>query len=243
MGVRLVPLAGGVPIHLRHTINVIGRADDCDVPLKHSTRVSRHHCCIAYVDDRVVIRDLGSTNGVRINGRPILQAEDLHAGDVVSIADLEFRVEPSRPAGGKSARAAARPNGAIRRNQDGRPAAKNHKSNGSPKESGAIRRERRVVRFDFEVDLISEGNAKSEQVAKPRSSSFASHESQDGALAPTGPATPSDGFPAASIAVFSPTQEVPIDPSLITPVDSDDTLYPRYESDDVGSDEGCLTMS
>ncbi len=46
--------------------------------------------------DRVLIRDLGSRNGVRVNGR--LQEEArLHAGDELAIGPILFRLEEESP--------------------------------------------------------------------------------------------------------------------------------------------------
>jgi pSer/pThr/pTyr-binding forkhead associated (FHA) protein len=83
---------------------LIGRHPDCDVRID-SPKISRRHCCVATAYDRVLIRDLGSRNGVRVNGR--LQEESrLHSGDELAIGPLLFRLEeeveevaPARPVG------------------------------------------------------------------------------------------------------------------------------------------------
>ncbi len=52
---------------------IIGRADDCDVQIR-SASVSRHHCVIELDDvDRWIVRDMGSTHGVLVNGTPVAQ--------------------------------------------------------------------------------------------------------------------------------------------------------------------------
>lgn len=98
MPARLVPLDPGLtrPIALERPVLLIGRHLECDFPLPHP-RVSRRHCCIAQVGDRLVLRDLGSRNGVRINGYPIDEAA-LEAGDEVAIGPLLFRFEVPEPA-------------------------------------------------------------------------------------------------------------------------------------------------
>ncbi len=93
MSARLVPLSGGAApvIPLRRPVQLIGRHPECDVRID-LTKISRRHCCIALVYDRVVVRDLGSRNGVRVNGLLIEEA-NLRPGDEVAIGPLIYRVE------------------------------------------------------------------------------------------------------------------------------------------------------
>ena len=64
---RFVAIDEGPDINLDRPMVVVGRHPKCDTRL-NSLRVSRHHCCVTREDDHVVVRDLGSTNGIRING-------------------------------------------------------------------------------------------------------------------------------------------------------------------------------
>src|SRR4051812_23854011 len=93
MSARLVPLIGGTAptIHLQRPVLLIGRHGDCDVRLD-LPQVSRRHCCVALAYDRLLIRDLGSRNGVRVNGR-LVEEVQLHPGDEVAIAQIVFRLE------------------------------------------------------------------------------------------------------------------------------------------------------
>ncbi|GAC1464623.1 MAG: hypothetical protein NVSMB9_03470 [Isosphaeraceae bacterium] len=96
MSARLIPLmmTGSTPvILLQRPVILIGRHPECDVRIDLS-KVSRRHCCLALVYDRVVIRDLGSRNGLRINGLPVQEA-DLHVGDELAIGPLLFRYQAS----------------------------------------------------------------------------------------------------------------------------------------------------
>ena len=70
MPVRLVALDEGPDITLDRTMVVVGRHPACDTRLD-SLRVSRHHCCMTQESGEVVVRDLGSTNGIRINGQRV----------------------------------------------------------------------------------------------------------------------------------------------------------------------------
>jgi pSer/pThr/pTyr-binding forkhead associated (FHA) protein len=67
---------------------VIGRGEDCQVRL-NSASVSRQHCELQVDDARVVVKDLGSSNGTFVNKRRVAHAE-LSAGDVVSIGAFTF---------------------------------------------------------------------------------------------------------------------------------------------------------
>lgn len=58
MPIRLIPAAAGEPIKLDKPVLLIGRNPDCDVVLTESRKVSRNHCLIACVDDKLFIRDL-----------------------------------------------------------------------------------------------------------------------------------------------------------------------------------------
>ncbi len=71
---------------------LIGRADDCDVRIK-SNSVSRHHCEIEALDpDEWVIRDLGSTLGVLVDGHKVKETE-IEAGLEVEIGPAKLRFE------------------------------------------------------------------------------------------------------------------------------------------------------
>jgi len=92
MSARLVALDEGpdISLHDRRMV-VVGRHPACDVQLD-SLRVSRHHCCVTPEDGEVVVRDLGSTNGIRINGQSVEMGR-LRPGDELSIAHLRYRLE------------------------------------------------------------------------------------------------------------------------------------------------------
>lgn len=69
---------------------IIGRAADCHLKTR-SEMVSRYHCAILVGDDTVV-RDLGSKNGVRLNGEKISGESKLQDGDKLVVGPLEFYV-------------------------------------------------------------------------------------------------------------------------------------------------------
>jgi pSer/pThr/pTyr-binding forkhead associated (FHA) protein len=96
MTVLLKPLQGGRPIVLDKPILLIGRHPDCDVILKNSSKISRKHCCVALVDNRFVVRDLDSMNGVWVNGERVEHTASLRTGDELMIGDLPFELSKNK---------------------------------------------------------------------------------------------------------------------------------------------------
>jgi len=92
MPVRLVPVSSGKTIKLDKPVLLIGRNPDCDVILKQSRKVSRAHCLIACVENTILVRDLGSTNGVWLNSQRVERESRLKVGDELSIADVQYNL-------------------------------------------------------------------------------------------------------------------------------------------------------
>src|SRR5262249_336993 len=88
---QLLALTDGPNIPLDKPIVLLGRHQECDIQLA-SRKVSRKHCCIAQVHDYLVVRDLGSTNGIRINGVRVSEGT-LKAGDELTVGNHQYRVE------------------------------------------------------------------------------------------------------------------------------------------------------
>ena len=101
MKVELKVLGGAhsgqrVPITLPQFM--IGRAEDCHLKPR-SELISRYHCAILVEDAYVAVRDLGSKNGVYVNGERIGVEQELHNGDRLAFGPLEFEViaTPNEP--------------------------------------------------------------------------------------------------------------------------------------------------
>ncbi len=90
MPAQLLALTEGPTILLDKPIMLFGRHPECDVQL-NSKKISRRHCCIAQVRDYLIIRDLGSTNGIRINGDRVREGQ-LKTGDEVTIGNFRYQV-------------------------------------------------------------------------------------------------------------------------------------------------------
>jgi hypothetical protein len=77
---------GGDPI-------VVGRLPECSVPLADQN-VSRRHAEIRRVGDAVVVTDLGSTNGTRVNGVAVRE-QHLASGDEITVGSTTLVIEMS----------------------------------------------------------------------------------------------------------------------------------------------------
>ena len=102
MPAQLLSLSDGPSLLLDKPILLVGRHEECDIQL-NSRKVSRKHCVIAQVGEALVVRDLGSTNGIRVNG---VRVEDgaLRTGDELTIGNFRYQVQvelraeaPARP--------------------------------------------------------------------------------------------------------------------------------------------------
>src|SRR4051812_35584983 len=90
MPLRLLALSGAPDISVDKAIIVVGRDRACDARLD-SIKVSRRHCCLIEVCGELVVKDLGSANGIRINGDRVVTGR-LRPGDELSIADIRYKL-------------------------------------------------------------------------------------------------------------------------------------------------------
>ena len=88
---QLIPVKGGPPITLTKPVTLVGRSVRlCDLTLEH-TSVSKLHCILVKTDGLIYMRDLGSTNGTRVNGQRVLRGA-LLPGDQISFSGAAYRV-------------------------------------------------------------------------------------------------------------------------------------------------------
>jgi adenylate cyclase len=80
---ELVPVGGGDTIPLIREILTVGRRPSCDIRLPFPD-VSGTHCEFIFRSGYWYVRDLNSTNGVKVNGVRV-QEKQLHPKDEVSI--------------------------------------------------------------------------------------------------------------------------------------------------------------
>ena len=72
--------------------STIGRSRDCDIVLE-DVGISRRHADIRCGPDGWTIEDLGSTNGVLVNGRAVRGAQSLHPGDLIELGSTDVIFE------------------------------------------------------------------------------------------------------------------------------------------------------
>jgi transcriptional regulator with GAF, ATPase, and Fis domain len=91
-GVVVIVLSGsakGTTRAIRDNLR-IGKADDNDLVLGDDT-VSRHHCELRTTVQGVVVRDLGSTNGTKVQGARVTEAV-VQPGAVLKVGEVDIAV-------------------------------------------------------------------------------------------------------------------------------------------------------
>jgi pSer/pThr/pTyr-binding forkhead associated (FHA) protein len=89
----------GAPVseaELRPGVNRFGRSLNTDIPIAHPS-VSGAHCEIVNTNGALVVKDLGSTNGTTIDGKPV-QEEALVAGQILRLGEVELVFDVPSPA-------------------------------------------------------------------------------------------------------------------------------------------------
>lgn len=90
MNARLIPADGSAEVPFDKDLILVGRDDDCELRLDHKS-VSKQHCILVKTDGLILVRDLGSTNGTRVNGQRVRRAA-LLPNDQFAVANFKFRV-------------------------------------------------------------------------------------------------------------------------------------------------------
>ena len=76
-------------IDLQRGVTLIGRSEECEVTIEDPL-VSRRHARILIEGDAATLEDLGSRNGVKVNGKSMKAPTRLDDGDRVRIGTQEF---------------------------------------------------------------------------------------------------------------------------------------------------------
>jgi len=87
----LHPLGQGSQIVIDRAVVLVGRSADCDAIIDFSSKISRMHCLLVQVDANYFIRDLGSLNGIRVNGERVDKEAKLVQGVEVAIGDVMYQ--------------------------------------------------------------------------------------------------------------------------------------------------------
>lgn len=93
---ELVPVGGGDPIPLRKSVLSIGRRESCDICLDFPN-ISGKHCELSFRNGYWYIRDLGSTNGIKVNGARVIQ-RPLRPGDELAVSNRRYTIQYNLPA-------------------------------------------------------------------------------------------------------------------------------------------------
>jgi adenylate cyclase len=88
---ELVPVGGGDAIPLVNDVMTIGRRPSCDIRLNFQN-ISGTHCELSMKNGIWYIRDLNSTNGVKVNGERTLR-RPLRPGDEIDIAKHKYVIQ------------------------------------------------------------------------------------------------------------------------------------------------------
>jgi predicted component of type VI protein secretion system len=87
---ELVPLNGDPPIPITRDLTVVGRREYCDVRIGHES-LSKRHCVLVRTDGLLMLRDLASTNGTKVNGQRVMWAA-LLPNDRLTLGRYKCRV-------------------------------------------------------------------------------------------------------------------------------------------------------
>jgi hypothetical protein len=91
---RVLLVLDGRRLVLSPAGGTLGRSRDCDVVLEDAG-ISRRHAELRPGPDGWTVADLGSTNGVRVNGVPVRGVQLLRSGDRIELGSTEIVFELS----------------------------------------------------------------------------------------------------------------------------------------------------
>ncbi len=91
LSTRVVLLCRGRMIELPLGEYVLGRSSKCSLRFNDAS-VSRKHVRFVVARDGVIVGDLGSKNGTRVNGLPLAQEVSLAHGDEIEVGQLKVEV-------------------------------------------------------------------------------------------------------------------------------------------------------
>jgi predicted component of type VI protein secretion system len=91
---ELVPIGGGDSIPLLKPQLLVGRRESCDIVLRFAN-VSAHHCQLIIDNGYLYVKDMHSSNGVKINDIRLEKGQQrrLSPGDVLAVAKHRYRVD------------------------------------------------------------------------------------------------------------------------------------------------------
>ena len=84
----------GRSFEIKKDVTLIGRANENDIEI-NDRKISRRHIKITKKDHKFFIKDLGSYNGLKVDGTPVRSHEEIELRDGIdySIGDTVFSIE------------------------------------------------------------------------------------------------------------------------------------------------------
>ena len=95
---ELIPTGGGDNVPLIRELLTVGRRESCDICMPFPN-ISGMHCELSFRNGYWYIRDLNSTNGIKVNGVRVAD-KLLHPGDDISIGKRRYTIQYNLPADG-----------------------------------------------------------------------------------------------------------------------------------------------
>jgi adenylate cyclase len=92
---ELVPVGGGDSIQLIRPLLTIGRRESCDICMKFPN-ISGLHAELSFRDGYWFIRDLNSTNGIKVNGARVIE-KLVYPRDEISIGKRGYVIQYTLP--------------------------------------------------------------------------------------------------------------------------------------------------
>jgi adenylate cyclase len=93
---ELVAVGGGDNIPLLRGLLTVGRRGSCDICLRFPN-ISGMHCELTFREGYWYVRDLGSTNGVKVNGNRVID-KILRDDDEIAIGKRVYTIRYQMPA-------------------------------------------------------------------------------------------------------------------------------------------------
>jgi hypothetical protein len=85
------PGTNGLDAFVLELETLIGRDPGCQIRLADS-RVSKQHALLRWSGNGWLVRDMESTNGTELNGRPLREEQALEYGDVLTLGETRLKL-------------------------------------------------------------------------------------------------------------------------------------------------------
>ncbi len=74
---------------------IIGRGEYCEVRIPYVTdsNISREHCEVLILEDKILVKDLNSSNGIFVNEAQIITEKTLEKNDILKIGETNLKFE------------------------------------------------------------------------------------------------------------------------------------------------------